>query len=157
MSVPATTTEFIDLVLRSGLLEEPVLDGYRPGAPPGPQTPRQLAAALVRDGRLTAFQAELLLQGKGRFLISGKYKLLDRLGSGGMGHVFLCEHISMRRRVALKVLPAALAENPASLERFHREARAAAALDHPNIVRAYDLDREARMHFLVMEYVAGTD
>ena len=61
MSVPATTTDFIDLVLRSGLLDESALDRYLPGAS-GPQTPRELAAALVRDGHLTAFQAELLLQ-----------------------------------------------------------------------------------------------
>jgi serine/threonine protein kinase len=73
-----------------------------------------------------------------------------------MGSVFLCEHKLMRRRVAVKVLPTAKAEDPSSLERFYREARAVAALDHPNIVRAYDIDQDDNLHFLVMEYVDGS-
>ncbi|HSQ55989.1 MAG TPA: serine/threonine-protein kinase, partial [Gemmata sp.] len=75
----------------------------------------------------------------------------------GMAQVFLCEHKLMRRRVAIKVLPTAKAEDPSSLERFYREARAVAAVDHPNIVRAYDIDRDENLHFLVMEYVDGTN
>src|SRR3989442_406990 len=62
----------------------------------------------------------------------------------------------MRRRAAVKVLPTARASDPSALERFYREARAVAALDHPNIVRAYDIDQEDNLHFLVMEYVDGT-
>src|SRR5207248_7956489 len=85
----------------------------------------------------------------------GKYKVLERLGSGGMGSVYLCEHKLMRRRVAVKVLPTAKAEDKASLDRFYREARAVAALDHPNIVHAYDIDQDEQLHFLVMEYVDG--
>src|SRR5260370_4660525 len=73
-----------------------------------------------------------------------------------MGSVYLCEHMLMRRRVAVKVLPAAKAEDSSSLERFYREARAVAALDHPNIVRAYDIDQDDNLHFLVMEYVDGS-
>src|SRR5437764_1694402 len=72
-----------------------------------------------------------------------------------MGQVFLCEHKHMRRRVAVKVLPTAKAEDPASLDRFYREARAVAALDHPNLVRAFDIDQDNGLHFLVMEYVDG--
>ena len=112
---------------------------------------------LVRDGMLTHFQAEQLLQGKCKRFTIGKYKVLEKLGAGGMGQVFLCEHKLMRRRVAVKVLPTAKAEDPSSLERFYREARAAAALDHPNIVRAYDIDQDENLHFLVMEYVDGTN
>src|SRR5207248_7413217 len=101
-----------------------------------------------------------LLQGKyRRFLINGKYKLLEPLGAGGMGQVFLCFHIYMHRPVALKVLPTDKVQDPSTLERFYREARAAGALDHTNIVRAYDIDREesgqATLHYLVMEYVDG--
>ena len=110
---------------------------------------------LVRDGLLTHFQAEQFLQGKWRRFTIGKYKVLETLGAGGMGSVYLCEHKLMRRRVAVKVLPAAKAEDPAALERFYREARAVAALDHPNIVRAYDIDQDENLHFLVMEYVDG--
>ena len=73
-----------------------------------------------------------------------------------MGQVFLCEHMYMRRRVAIKVLPPAKAEEPAALGRFYREARAAAALDHPNIVRTHDIDQDGNLHFLVMEYVDGS-
>ncbi|MCS7017446.1 MAG: serine/threonine protein kinase, partial [Gemmatales bacterium] len=85
----------------------------------------------------------------------GKYKVLEKLGSGGMGQVFLCEHLLMRRRVAIKVLPTSKAQDPAGLERFYREARAIAAVDHPNLVRAYDIDQADNLHFLVMEYVDG--
>src|SRR4029079_13529367 len=61
----------------------------------------------------------------------------------------------MRRRVAVKVLPASKANDESALKRFEREARAAAALDHPNIVHAYDIDQDEDLHFLVMEYVDG--
>src|SRR5262249_7237584 len=67
----------------------------------------------------------------------------------------LCEHKSMRRRVALKVLPASQAQDPALVDRFFREARAVAALDHPNLVRAHDFDHDGKLHFIVMEYVDG--
>src|SRR5207253_5242362 len=85
----------------------------------------------------------------------GKYKVLERLGAGGMESVFLCEHNFMRRRAAAKVLPPARAADPAALDRFYRQARAVAALDHPNIVRAYDIDQDENVHFLVMQYVDG--
>ncbi|HKB41691.1 MAG TPA: serine/threonine-protein kinase, partial [Gemmataceae bacterium] len=159
MPAPKTIDELLDLGTRSGILEKQGLDDYLKklrAAHDSPKAPRGLADAMVRDGLLTRFQAEQLLAGKWRnFKIAAKYKLLERLGAGGMGAVFLCEHVVMRRRVALKVLPAAHAASPAALERFHREARAAAALDHPNIVKAHDVDRDGPLHFLVMEYVDG--
>src|SRR5262249_36600995 len=100
--------------------------------------------------------AENLLAGKWKgFIISGKYRLLQRLGAGGMGCVYLCEHILMRRRVALKVLPLNQAQDVAALERFYRQARALAALDHPKLARAPDNDHQAKLHFLAMEYVDG--
>ncbi len=159
MALPSTTNEFLEILVKSGVLEKNVLDPYLQqmrAAGSFPDKPKKLAAVLVRDGLLTPFQVGQFLQGKWRgFCISGKYKLLDHLGAGGMGSVFLCEHKSMRRRVAIKVLPVAQAKDPASLERFYREARAVAALDHPNIVRAHDIDHDGRYHFLVLEYVEG--
>src|SRR5437868_9731865 len=110
---------------------------------------------MVGDGLLTQFQAEQFLLGKWRRFTIGKYKVLEKLGAGGMGSVYLCEHKLMRRRVAVKVLPTAKAEDASSLERFYREARAVAAMDHPNIVRAYDIDQDDKLHFLVMEHVDG--
>src|SRR6266851_4437367 len=159
MPAPATNEELLELVRKSTVLEEKKLDAYLEKlrtAGSLPPEPSKLAGYMVRDGLLTNFQAEQLLLGKWRRFNIGKYKVLERLGAGGMGSVYLCEHKLMRRRVAVKVLPTAKAEDPASLERFYREARAVAALDHPNIVRAYDIDQDDNLHFLVMEYVDGS-
>ncbi len=158
MAAPGSSTEFLDLVRRSQVVEEKRLEAYLQKLRAGgsfPNEPGKLAGILVRDGLLTQFQAEQILQGKWRRFTLGKYKVLERLGSGGMGTVYLCEHKVMRRRVAIKVLPTAKAADASSLERFYREARAAAALDHPNIVHAYDIDQDETLHFLVMEYVDG--
>ncbi len=160
MPAPASVDEFLDFVRRSGVVEEPKLAAqtlrYAADGEATP-TPADAAQLLIRDGLLTHFQAEQILAGRFRRFFIGKYKVLERLGAGGMGQVFLCEHKLMRRRVAIKVLPAAQAKNPASLERFYREARAVAAVDHPNIVRAYDIDQDKDLHFLVMEHVDGVN
>lgn len=160
MPAPNNILEFVELVGRSNLVERRQLDAYLnrlAAEPEQPTTPKMLAQAMIRDGILTILQAGLLLRGKWKnFIISGKYKLLEHLGTGGMGSVYLCEHILMRRRVALKVLPADRVSDPVILERFYREARAVAVLDHRNIVRAYDIDRDGDMHFLVLEYVDGS-
>ncbi|MGH7128385.1 MAG: serine/threonine-protein kinase, partial [Planctomycetaceae bacterium] len=85
-----------------------------------------------------------------------RYQLLELLGRGGMGAVFKAEHRLMQRCVALKLIRKDLTEKADSLERFQREIRAAAKLGHPNIVAAYDAEQAGDVHFLVMEYVAGT-
>jgi len=160
MPAPATVDDLLELVVKSGVTDDSRLKAYTQKlAEEGsvPSNPSTMAGQLVRDGHLTYFQAEQLLQGKWKRFTIGKYKVLERLGAGGMGQVFLCEHKYMRRRVAVKVLPTAKAEDPASLERFYREARAVAAVDHPNLVRAYDIDQDDNLHFLVMEYVDGTN
>jgi eukaryotic-like serine/threonine-protein kinase len=159
MPTPATVDDLLKLIRKSGMIEEPRLDAYLERLRlQGPLTGdvRKLAGGMVRDGLLTYFQAEQFMLGKWRGFTIGKYKLLERVGFGGMGQVFLCEHMYMRRRVAIKVLPPAKAEEPAALGRFYREARAAAALDHPNIVRTHDIDQDGNLHFLVMEYVDGS-
>jgi eukaryotic-like serine/threonine-protein kinase len=159
MPVPVNREEFLDLVRKSGVLEEERLKTFAQSlhdSGTALDQPQDLASRMVRDGLLTHFQAKQILQGKWRrFLISGKYKLLELLGAGGMGAVYLCEHIFMRRFVALKVLPFEKIQDPSTVARFYREARAAGALDHPNIVRAYDIDQDDKIHFLVMEYVDG--
>lgn len=160
MPAPATVDEFIELVRKSGVVDESKLNNYlskqsESGATP--TDPSKYAGKLVRDAILTYFQAEQLLQGKWKRFTIGKYKVLEKLGVGGMGQVFLCEHKLMRRRVAVKVLPAAKGQDDASRERFYQEARAVAALDHPNIVRAYDIDHDDGLHFLVMEFVDGVN
>ncbi|MBM3982906.1 MAG: hypothetical protein FJ304_22070 [Planctomycetes bacterium] len=160
MPAPTTADELLDLLQKSNLVEEARLSAYVEKQRAGgtyPADPNKLAQFLVRDALLTFFQAEQLLQGKYKRFSLGKYKVLEKLGSGGMGTVFLCEHKLMRRRVAVKVLPVPKAEDDASLKRFYREAKAAAAVDHPNIVRAYDIDQDDNLHFIVMEWVDGTN
>jgi len=159
MPAPASVDDLLKLIRKSGMIDEPRLDAYVERlrlSGPVPTDVRKLAGRMVKDGLLTYFQAEQFMLGKWRGFTIGKYKLLERIGFGGMGQVFLCEHMYMRRRVAIKVLPPAKAEEPAALGRFYREARAAAALDHPNIVRTHDIDQDGNLHFLVMEYVDGS-
>ena len=160
MPLPTSAPELIELVRKSGVVEGKRLDGYIDhlnSTAAMPDEPAKLAGTMIRDGMVTHFQAEQFLLGKWRRFTIGKYKVLEKLGSGGMGSVYLCEHKLMRRRVAVKILPTAKAEDPAALERFYREARAVAALDHPNIVRAYDIDQDDKLHFLVMEHVDGAN
>jgi eukaryotic-like serine/threonine-protein kinase len=158
MPAPTTATELVELIQKSGVIEAPRLTTYLQGLAERATVftePKPFATRLVHDGILTYFQAEQFLLGKWKRFTIGKYKVLERLGIGGMGQVFLCEHKHMRRRVAVKVLPSAKADDPASLERFYREARVVAELDHPNLVRAFDIDQDETLHFLVMEYVDG--
>ncbi|HUG92910.1 MAG TPA: DUF4019 domain-containing protein [Planctomycetaceae bacterium] len=86
-----------------------------------------------------------------------RYRVLELLGSGGMGAVYRAEHRLMRRTVALKVVNPRLTEHPSAVERFQREVRAAARLNHPNIVTAHDAEQAGGLHFMVMEFVDGTD
>jgi serine/threonine-protein kinase len=106
---------------------------------------------------LTKFQATQLLAGRHRGFRIGPYKVLDKLTRTGSVPVFLCEQVVMRRRVVVKVLPHESAKNLAVRERFYRDARAAALLDHPNIVHTHDVNSAGELHYLVMEYVDGTD
>jgi serine/threonine protein kinase len=158
MSVPNSVEELIQLIRKSGMIEESKLSGYmqrRQFARGLPPDVRDFADEMVRDGVMTYFQSEQFLLGKWRGFTIGKYKLLERVGVGGMGQVFLCEHMFMKKRLAIKVLPPAKAEQPAALGRFYREARAAGSLEHPNIVRTHDIDQDGNLHFIVMDYVDG--
>ncbi len=83
------------------------------------------------------------------------YRILDKLGAGGMGEVYLAEDTSLKRQVALKVLPAEMAENPDWLRRFQREAELVAALNDPGIVTIYSVEQAEGLHFLTMELVQG--
>src|SRR5919106_6445785 len=83
------------------------------------------------------------------------YQVLELLGRGGMGEVYSAEDTRLRRKVALKVLPAAMAAEPERRRRFEREAQAIAALNHPGIVTIHSVEHEAGRSFLTMELVEG--
>jgi eukaryotic-like serine/threonine-protein kinase len=155
MPVVTASDKFLSALRKSGLLTADQIDGHLAALPAGAD-PTTIARRFIKAGLLTKFQARCLGEGKGHTLIvANKYKILDFLGDGGMGQVYLAEHLLMKRRVALKVPPARKLADPARLARFIREARVLAALDHPNIVRAHDLEQFGKLYMLAMEYVDG--
>ena len=134
-----TSAEELFAVLeKSKLLIPSQLAQARASAGPN-DNPTTIARSLARQQLITRWQAGQLLAGRSSFYL-GKYRLIELLGRGGMGSVFLGEHVTMNRRVALKIISRQVSQDPASLERFLGEARAIAALDHPNVVRAYSVD-----------------
>ena len=115
------------------------------------------AASFCTRDVLTAYQANFLLTGKGPMLVIGPYIVLERLGEGGMGQVFKARHRQTQMLVALKVIKPSRLARPNGLGRFFREVRAAACLDDPHVVRAFDADTAGDTHYFAMEYVHGTD
>lgn len=154
--MPVPLEQFIKHVEDSGVLSGNTLKDFIPPKA-NPKDAEDLVRELVRQKKLTKFQAELLWQGKGKSLVLGNYVLLDKIGQGGMGAVYKAEHRRMQRTVAIKTLPPALLKNPDAAARFQREVVAAAKLEHQNIVAAYDADQANGAHFLVMQYVDGSD
>src|SRR3979411_316656 len=88
-------------------------------------------------------------------LIDDRYRILSRLGSGGMADVFCAEDQQLGRKVALKLLHSRFAEDPGFVERFRREAQAAAALPHPKVVSGYDRGAYDGTYYIAMEYLPG--
>jgi eukaryotic-like serine/threonine-protein kinase len=152
---PRTGDAVVELVRKSELADDDVLNTFLQRSGPLPPSAADTASAMVEAGILTRFQAGAILQGKHRGFRLGHYKILDKIGTGGMGQVFLAEHVRMKRLVALKVLPGRKALDRTNVERFYREARAVAALDHPNIVRAHDVACDKNTYYLVLEYIEG--
>ncbi|WP_417383137.1 protein kinase domain-containing protein [Gimesia sp.] len=120
-------------------------------------TAEDLGKQLVKHKKITKLQAQMVYQGQGNKLRFGNYVIQEKIGSGGMGDVYLAKHRRMFRTVALKLLPTEMAKDQNTIRRFQREVQAAAKLSHANIVTAHDADEVEGMHYLVMEYVEGTD
>ena len=152
-SVPA----FLDALRQFRLLADDQLQQLDAHALAVFKQPREFAKDLVRRGWLTRFQARHLLRGQGQELTVGPYRLLDRVGEGGMGQVYKALHQPMSRVVALKIVRPDLIADPVTLKRFHREVQAAAHLSHANIVAVFDASQIGDKHFLAMEYIDGTD
>src|ERR1035438_156964 len=85
----------------------------------------------------------------------GNFEIVELIGRGGMGEVYRARDLRLKRDVAIKLLPAALARDPDRIARFEREARAASALNHPNIVAVYEAGREGDTYWIASELVAG--
>jgi hypothetical protein len=151
--------QFLDDLCRSGLVDAAELprtaDELRAG-PPAP--PEQAAVRLVRKKILTPYQAGELLAGRAEAcVLAGRYRLLEKLGEGGMGTVYRAREVILDREVAVKVLPPHSLGDAGAVARFEREARALAKVSHPNIVQAHDAGEDRGRHFLVMEYVEGVN
>ncbi len=118
---------------------------------------KELTAHLIESGIITQWHADKLLAGKYKGFFLDKYKLLGLLGTGGMSSVYLAESKNTRQKRAIKVLPKKKVSDKSYLDRFYREGKAAASLNHPNIVRIYDINNSGDTHYMVMEYVQGAD
>jgi serine/threonine-protein kinase len=154
MCRPATLDDVVALVRRSGLVAPDALRRFLDQFTwPDPPSPAGVFARMVGAGLLTHFQAGELAEGRTGLWV-GPYRVRDELGRGGMGRVYLAD-APAGGRVAVKVLSAGLRGDPATRERVRREARAAAAVGHPNVVRVLDLDPDHDPPYLVMEYVDG--
>ena len=152
--------KYLEAVQLSGLVKpdrlKSLLAALQKASSTIPDT-QQISLYFEEQGALTPWQNKKLLCGKYKGFFLDKYKMLNHLGTGGMSTVYLAEHTLMQRRVAIKVLPHAKVGDSSYLERFFREARAIASLDHPNIVQAYSADNEKNTYYIVMEFVEGQD
>ncbi|GIW92928.1 MAG: hypothetical protein KatS3mg110_0969 [Pirellulaceae bacterium] len=157
--VRAELLNFIELLTHSGIMDRrQVRELYKSlPADERPATAAALARLLVARGVLTPYQSSHLLSGNRLPLVMHNLVILDRIGQGGMGEVYLAEQRRMKRLVAVKVLPEVAVSNESLVRRFYREVEAAARLIHPNIVTAYDAGEYRGIHYLVMEYVDGVD
>ncbi|SRR6056297_156464 len=157
-----TSERFVELVAKSDLVPHSKCDALvsKVRAKFGgklPENPEKMAAIFRQNHLLTSWHTDKLLTGKYKGFFLGKYKLLGHIGTGGMSSVYLAEHVKMGDRRAIKVLPRRRVNDASYLARFQNEAKAIASLSHPNIVRAFDIDNEGDVHYLVMEYVDGDD
>jgi serine/threonine protein kinase len=150
-----TPTELADFLIENQIVDRAFVHDL-PALAERFDSVESLASELCRLGKLTPYQKSELLSGQGKALIFGPYRLIQKLGEGGMGKVFKAWHARLDRLVALKFVRL---ENPETralaIGRFHRESRAIAHLQHPNIVLLYDADEIDGMPYIAMEFVDG--
>jgi len=165
--LPPGGRAFLDLLLRYQILTPGTVHDFLEQAPSPLHTYSDgevLGADLVRLNHLTGYQLSRVLSGRTHGLVLGNHRILDRLGSGSMGEVYMAEHLFMKRKVAIKVLPVDEDCPGRVLERFYSEMQVLATLHHPHIVMAFDAGRVSPPHpgmpdmlYLAMELVPGGD
>jgi response regulator RpfG family c-di-GMP phosphodiesterase/tRNA A-37 threonylcarbamoyl transferase component Bud32 len=165
--LPEVTRAFLDQIIRLNLVPAEIINPFleeRADRLDEYVGEVEIGQALIESGLLTAFQLDRLLAGQTHGLMLGNYRVLDHIGSGGMGLVFLGEHCFMKRRAAIKVLPVDDECEYSLRQRFYAEMRLLAELNHPNIVQAFDAGELTgtgahlpTLSYLVMELVSGGD
>ncbi len=154
------TSRFWIAAQQSGLLDSQGLRACWDAIPPEKRDAvehldRRLARQAVQQSLLTLWQAQQLLAGRTSGFRVDRYLLLELIGQGGMGRVYLARDTRLNRLVALKILAPERMNNSRAVERFKREARVGAQLQHENLVRIYDFGQANGRFFLVMEYIEG--
>jgi serine/threonine protein kinase len=152
----ASVAALIDQIQELTLLDDTQLDEL-PRLAAGCADGARLLLELQRRRWLTAYQGGALQSGQGAGLVLGPYVLLDLLGQGAVGKVYLARHAATRREVALKVIAPEALLSPQVVRRFDREVFIAAQLSHPNIVAAHDAGQVGGVCYLAMEHVRGID
>jgi formylglycine-generating enzyme required for sulfatase activity len=154
--MPATSADLLKVLRKLNLLPAERLRAVAELAGTIPEA-THLADELAGRGWLSAYQVGEVLRGRGEGLVAGPYHILEPVGRGGMGQVFRARHTVLEREVALKlILPERLGSQQ-SLDRFLREAKAAAILSHPNIVTVYDAGQVGDNFYLAMELLEGVN
>jgi response regulator RpfG family c-di-GMP phosphodiesterase len=164
---PPDAEAFLNKILNLRLVEPGAVRSFlveRTGQPEGIDTAERLTEVLVQGGLLTNYQVERVNCGVTHGLVLGNYRVLDCIGQGGMGVVFLAEHRMMKRQVAVKVLPVDDDCDVGLRARFYAEMRGQAELQHANVVMAFDAGEidppephTPGLVYLVMEHVDGQD
>ena len=156
MAAPLVADSFWKRLAESGLLTAQQVAAFkRDLISRGLASETDAASTLVRQGVLTQYQAERLLDGRSRGFFFDEYKLLDLLGVGGMGWVYQAANTQTGETVALKVLLEQFKHDRGMLARFQQEARAGLRLNHPNIVRTHKLGMAGGSHYMIMDLVKG--
>lgn len=148
----ATTREILDWLLRKGFLSDSTAKELE-----DTPDPYALGVELAQRGYLTQYQVKKVFKGKGDSLVLGPYRILDRIGAGGMGRIYRAWHTRLKLPVAVKMIHREHLDSTRAMERFAREIETAAHLEHPNIVLIRDAGEEGGRPYLIMDFVDGRD
>lgn len=158
MAAPQLAGDFLELLIRSKLIPPQRLSAAQQHLAAqhlASGQPHEIAKELVRQGYLTRYQSERLLAGQHRGFFYDDYKLLEILGAGGMGRLYIAEDTKTGQRVALKLLYEHRQDDPGVRARFDLEARAGNMLNHPSVVRTHKINRSGHVVYIIMDLVEG--